>query len=369
MDVTSDHRSYSCTISAMSVMGIVPRIFRYRFIILFVTFIMFCGLCVLHILDKSDITFRDEDNHNLEAHFDMKKRRSYFGTHVDIIDIVNRKIQNRTVQLDGANPHPFRYMNNPGYCHFKSDNSRTILIIVKSTVRNVLLRQSIRITWGNITDESVKVVFMLGRNRSEHFHQEIVDKEATTHEDIIQEDFLDAYLNNTLKSIMSFNWAVQFCEKAQFLLFLDDDFIIDFPKIQDYIYSIPEREKETLFIGHRIARPVDRFPKSKWYISWEIYPYKYWPPYLAGGAYLTSMTVAKKFSYAFPYIDRLGIDDAWLGIVARNVRIYPQDHHYFHNHGRYSHLALVLQCCHTQKEMLDTWWQYNHNTSFRFGTL
>ncbi|XP_033760718.1 beta-1,3-galactosyltransferase 1-like [Pecten maximus] len=362
-------QAYNFTIYAMSVMGFVPKLLRSR--LTFLTVVMFVGICVLYTIDNFDVTYRYEENHNMESLINGP-RRSFFGLHVDVLKIVNRKFLNSTTQVEDiaiVNPHPFRYINNPGHCRYRNKGIRTILIVVKSTVRNVLLRRSIRKTWGNVSDENVKIVFMLGRNSSRYFQQDTIDTEAATYKDIIQEDFIDAYFNNTLKSIMSFNWAAQYCEDAQFLLFVDDDFLIDFPKIQRYIYSIPETDVATLFTGHRIAQPVVRDRESKWYLSWEAFPYKYWPPYLAGGAYLTSMPVAKKFSYAFPYIDILGIDDAWLGIVARNLRIYPQDHHFFHNNGRYSHLALVYQCCHTEKEMIDTWWQYKHNTNFRFGTL
>ncbi|XP_033761236.1 lactosylceramide 1,3-N-acetyl-beta-D-glucosaminyltransferase-like [Pecten maximus] len=317
------------------------------------------------------VNFREVENQNIESLMRSPKK-SFFGIHLDVRDIVDMKIKNSASELKTTglvNLHPFRYLNNPGHCQFKNNGMRTILIIVKSTVRNVLLRHAIRKTWGNIIDENVKIVFMLGRNNSRHFQQDTIDTEAAKYKDIVQEDFVDTYFNNTLKSIMSFNWAAQYCEDAQFLLFVDDDFLIDVPKIQNYIYSIPESDVATLFTGHRIIQPVVRDRESKWYLSWEAFPYKYWPPYLAGGAYLTSMPVAKKFSYAFPYIDMLGIDDAWLGIVARNLRIYPQDHHFFHNNGRYSHLALVYQCCHTEKKMLETWWQYKHSASFRFGTL
>ncbi|XP_069103948.1 beta-1,3-galactosyltransferase brn-like isoform X1 [Argopecten irradians] len=344
------------------------RLIRLRVLLILIVIVLLSKILLGITGTEKEMDMKKEDN-KIEAMM-QKSDRSFFGLHIDVRDIVNKKImKDASITADDVgvvNPHPYIYMNNPGHCHFKSDNSRTILIIVKSTVRNVLLRQSIRITWGNITDESVKVVFMLGRNSSENFQQDVINTEAARHKDIVQEDFLDAYFNNTLKSIMSFNWAVQYCEEATFLLFLDDDFLIDFPRIRKYIDSIPEADMATLFMGHRIVQPVVRDQKSIWFLPWEVFPFKYWPPYLAGGAYLTSMDVARKFSYAFPYIDILGIDDAWLGVVARNLRINPQDNHFFHNNGKYSHLALVQQCCHTQKQLLETWWQFRH-TDFRFG--
>ncbi|XP_021373343.1 lactosylceramide 1,3-N-acetyl-beta-D-glucosaminyltransferase-like [Mizuhopecten yessoensis] len=354
-------------IYAISFMGTWPKRLLSGVPLVIVAFLV--GLCFYLHVREEDIYSRGGDNRNVESWIHSSPpSRSFFALHVDILSIVNRQLLNLTTDIGEINPHPFRYINNPGHCQFNSNGLRTVLVLVKSTVRNVLLRQAIRTTWGNISEENVKIVFMLGRNLSNDL-QRTIDQEAARYKDLVQEDFIDAYFNNTLKSIMSFNWATQYCGNAQFLLFVDDDFVIDLPKIQRYIYSIPETDVETLFIGHRITQPVVRDQNSKWGLSSKVYPYKYWPPYLAGGAFLASMQVARKFSFAFPYIQSLGIDDAWLGIVARNVRVHPQDHHFFHNNGRHSHLALVYQCCHTQKEMLNIWWQHTHNTSFRFGKL
>ncbi|OWF40879.1 Lactosylceramide 1,3-N-acetyl-beta-D-glucosaminyltransferase [Mizuhopecten yessoensis] len=234
--------------------------------------IVLVGLCFLHIIDKSEIYFREEENHNVESWIQsLPESSSFFALHVDIRSIVDRKLLNSTTEIGGIgviNPHPFQFINNPGHCQFKSNGLRTVLVLVKSTVRNVLLRQAIRTTWGNISEENVKIVFMLGRNISNDL-QRTIDQEAARYKDLVQEDFIDAYFNNTLKSIMSFNWATQYCGNAQFLLFVDDDFVIDLPKIQRYIYSIPETDVDTLFIGQRITQPVVRDRNSKWSLSWK----------------------------------------------------------------------------------------------------
>ncbi|XP_060063868.1 beta-1,3-galactosyltransferase 1-like [Ylistrum balloti] len=367
-----------CCCNSMNAISFVvpfPSLLRHK-VTLVIIVILVVMLSVLHTIDgdiKPSFTVRREDNHNIEAWKHSMPGRPFFIQHRNIFTLADKKTVNSSTEIDEdlevVNPHPFRYINNPGHCQFTSENRRTLLVIVKSTVRNILLRQAIRKTWANISESNVKTVFMLGRNSSRLVQQEIIDEEAKQFQDIVQEDFIDAYMNNTLKSIMSFNWATQYCRSAQFLFFVDDDFIVDLPKILNYIYSIPQTDVQSIFTGQRIARPVDRNEHSKWGLSWDVFPHKYWPPYLAGGAYLSSMSVARKFTYAFPYIRRLGIDDAWLGIIARNVQVSPQDHHFFHNAGRYSHLALVYQCCHTPKEMINTWWQYTHNATFQIGKL
>ncbi|XP_021341489.1 beta-1,3-galactosyltransferase brn-like [Mizuhopecten yessoensis] len=362
-------RGYRCCLSAIYRIDTWSK--QHRACLACVFFIMLVGLCYLIFVDKSEIRFGKDENPNIVSWLPgLPESMSFLRLHLDIRRIVNRKLLNMTTEVDDIgviNPHPFRYIINPGRCKFKNHDVRPVLVIVKSAVRNVFLRHAIRTTWGNISEDNVKIVFMLGRNTSND-QQRTIDLEAAKYNDIVQQDFIDADFNNTLKTILSFKWATQYCENAQFVLFVDDDFVIDLPKILMYIYSIPEVDAETLFIGHRIIQPVVRDKRSKWALPLEVFPYKYWPPYLAGGTYLASMQVAKKFTCAFPYIQVLVKTDGWLGIVAMNVGINPQDNIFFHNNGRYAHLALVYQCCHTQKEMLHFWWQYNQKKSFRFWT-
>lgn len=330
--------------------------------------VMVTGICFIHNTDQ----WYDQGNRHISLSTSGGSRLTPANFYQsDIISVVQRKLINSSYigkSLTVINPHPYIYINNPLRCRFQKSDGRNVMIIVKSTVRNVRLRQAIRTTWGNLGSyASVRLVFTLGYNNS--VLQKVVDEEATRYNDIVQENFTDAYLNNTLKTIMSFNWAAQFCKDAEFLLFLDDDFVIDLPKILKYIYAIPPGDAANVFMGYLLDRPVDRGINSKWYVSWEQYPYEYWPHYLAGGAFIASMQVVMKFSFAFPYIKLIGIDDAWLGIVAKHVQIYPQDHYFFHNYGRYSHMAFVHQCCHTEEEMLKVWWQFSHNASFRFGAM
>jgi hypothetical protein len=62
---------------------------------------------------------------------------------------------------------------------------------------------AIRQTWANISDSSVKVIFTLGYSP---FLQEYINKESSMFHDILQENFIDDYNNNTLKTVMAFNY-------------------------------------------------------------------------------------------------------------------------------------------------------------------
>lgn len=216
------------------------------------------------------------------------------------------------------NPHPFSYTMLPKRkCNLKVRGNWTIIIIVKSDIRNVERRQVIRNTWGNTSNISdVSVVFMLG------VEDMPLSAEETKYEDVIQENFIDDYRNNTLKTIMGFNWAVKHCKTANYLFFVDDDYFVNVANLM----TLPNRckHKHNVYLGSITSNAIPyRDKDSKWYISWEDYPYDKWPPYIMGGAYIVSMKTARQFQIIFPYVKPIHMDDVFLGIVSHKLNIRP----------------------------------------------
>ncbi|XP_060075202.1 beta-1,3-galactosyltransferase brn-like [Ylistrum balloti] len=238
------------------------------------------------------------------------------------------------IQEPPINPHPFKYLHQPGPCKFNPNASRPLLIIVKSAVGNAVIRDGVRSTWGNINDLGIRLVFVLGVNTSDPELQRSVDREAELYRDIVQQDFIDIYQNNTYKTIMAFNWGVEQCPGAKVNYFVDDDYLVLLPNLLQYIRRMAPHNVENLFMGLLVphSRPFSD-PKSKWFVPLSEYQYDFWVPYLAGGAFLVSDKVMRKFVFAFPYVKFLRIDDSYLGIVAYKLGIKPQPNTLF-NYNR-----------------------------------
>lgn len=238
--------------------------------------------------------------------------------HTYITELGSWQAGNRSI----VNPHPHSYLNVPS-ATCKLNNGKEdpfLLIIVKSYVSNLGHREAIRATWGKILPPSVKLVFILGHI---DFMKLYVDIESKQYKDIVQEDFLDVYHNNTVKTIMGFNWAVTNCADSAFIYFVDDDYLVNVPKILKYLRSyMKARKGKDLYAGYRWEKA---YPKrsnvSKWYVSVDDYPCRIWPPYVGGGSILMSMDVASKMKDAFQYIKPIFIDDVYLGIVAAALGI------------------------------------------------
>ena len=71
-------------------------------------------------------------------------------------------------------------------------------------------------------------------------------EEYRTHGDIIQEDFVDSYMNLTLKTIMGIKWAQNYCSKASFILKTDDDIFVNIPLLMENLIELQGRR---IFFG------------------------------------------------------------------------------------------------------------------------
>ncbi|OWF55614.1 beta-1,3-galactosyltransferase brn-like [Mizuhopecten yessoensis] len=246
-----------------------------------------------------------------------------FPLDIDLENAVKDKIENGIkIPHRPINVIRRRYIYRPPACQFSNTTEDIpLLILVKSSIRNVFLRDAIRETWGKDLGESIKIFFLLGTSTS---MRDTIVMESDAYNDIIMGNFVDAYSNNTLKSIMGFNWAVNECSTADMILFIDDDHLPNMHNILSYLHSFDSEQLDDMYCGYRLNKGQVYRGRNRWGILRFTYPYQYWPPYLRGGAYLISQKIAKKFSIAFPYVKLIHVDDSYLGIVSLKLNILPQ---------------------------------------------
>ncbi|OWF44609.1 beta-1,3-galactosyltransferase brn-like isoform X1 [Mizuhopecten yessoensis] len=303
--------TYNTLATKMKIYSISKRQRVHVFIIVLVCFV----LTIVNVFSQDKETFVSYSEFTYPIEMDS------------MANLKDLKTPGKKSSLRFINPHPFQYIHFKKKCNFKESGKTSLLILVKSTVNNFHLRDAIRATWGKAIWKNVEIVYLLAYRATQ---QPEVDKEATLHGDIVQESFLDSYMNNTYKTIMGFNWAVQFCGQASHIVFVDDDHYLHIPNIFNFIDTLDKFNSDDLMIGNLITNgDPDRLKSSKWYVSSEQYPFDKWPPYLAGAVYLVSRDTANKMVLAFPYVKYLGIDDVYLGIVARKVGIRPEHENRF----------------------------------------
>lgn len=290
-------------------------------------------------------------------------------------------------------PHPpinelkynYRISNNKKCLDGNIHERVVILFVIKSALANEDKRNAIRKSWGwenRFSDVNIKRIFMLGMPR-DSFTQDKIDEESARNKDLVQGEFIDAYYNNTIKTIMSFKWVVQHCPKAQFIMFSDDDMYVSTKNLLkfirnpfnkrvgfrrrrdvDYIlrnsaYYHSEHSKVNslysdaknnsnerklmeldpvlsafdgrLFSGFVFQSTPMRHKSSKWYVTLEEYPYSKYPPYVTAGAYVLSYPALEDLYFTSMFTKLFKFDDVYLGIVAKKCRVSPlhNDNFYF----------------------------------------
>ncbi|OWF39809.1 Beta-1,3-galactosyltransferase brn [Mizuhopecten yessoensis] len=240
--------------------------------------------------------------------------------HIDLRKYVNSHLLNGSpFPVPPINPHPYTYVHRPPDCQYQTKDNLTIMILIKSYVKHTVQRYAIRETWGRPNlYPNVKVAFLLADVKRFQRH---VETEVAVYNDVIQQDFADHYWNNTLKTIMGFNWVTVSCPEAKIIIFADDDHLIHMQNILAFLRSFPTEKLSKLYAGYLIkSGSVSRVTVGMT-ISVNDYPYPYWPPYLRGGLFLMSQDMAQTFAMAFPYVKSLPVDDAYLGVVAYKLNI------------------------------------------------
>ncbi|XP_014238811.1 beta-1,3-galactosyltransferase brn [Trichogramma pretiosum] len=296
--------------------------------------------------------------------------------------------QNKKSDVHVINEYNYPYIKISNKC--MEAESLRIVFLVKSAMGNFNQRTAIRNSWGfekRFFDVPMKVVFVLGVNPGDSQIQHKVNTESAEFQDIIQADFIDSYYNNTIKTMMAFKWAVDYCSNSKFYMFVDDDYYVSVKNVLRFIRNptqYPQYLKDTtnlknprkgakrdsrnlhfnqkeiisdiksanvhlqiirnnveasrfkrqildfdlpddirLFAGFVFLSSPHRHKFSKWYVSLEEYPYDLWPPYVTAGSYILSKEALMDMYYGSMYTKHFRFDDIYLGLIAKKLDIEP----------------------------------------------
>ena len=161
--------------------------------------------------------------------------------HFLYINVIKQYPQVKAPRIVIKSNRTFKFIYNPAYkCNQRNPY---LLMIIKSQVGNFENRDALRRTWAQQDKFGlIRRVFSLGiPNLSGRFKKMIDAKlrdENRTFGDLIQQNFHDGYFNNTLKTMMGFQWAYEYCSNVHiyFLFFMSINFyIIDFYRPQGQV--------------------------------------------------------------------------------------------------------------------------------------
>ncbi|VDP77946.1 unnamed protein product [Echinostoma caproni] len=228
-----------------------------------------------------------------------------------------------------------------------------IVVVVKSCVRCQEDRRWARATymqlhlWGDFRIRFVFVTGIPARNYTGNIHFDGVSvnhrshgnekqdyeyserelfSEANKFDDILIGDFEDHYFSLTLKQAFIFRWISAFCtHESSLFLFLDHDFAVIPGNLIRLVRGFPAQILADLSFGirlqgHLVLRPIKEY-HNRWAISEDEFPWKYYPPYFGGHAYIKGINIVTDLAIASAFIRPLRAEDSHMGIMRYKMGI------------------------------------------------
>ncbi|KAF6769047.1 hypothetical protein AHF37_12258 [Paragonimus kellicotti] len=140
----------------------------------------------------------------------------------------------------------------------------------------------------------VRYLFLTGKQPGPQsaYVDEILQREFDCYGDIVQYNSLDDYRLLPKKQFIALSLVHHLCSHFPFVFMTDEDFLINIPKLTDYLLQVPSESRRSFVGGHlyKNMHPT-RDKGSKYYVQYYVYPNKTYPPFVAGGASLMSTSL------------------------------------------------------------------------------
>ncbi|XP_012737104.2 beta-1,3-galactosyltransferase 2 [Fundulus heteroclitus] len=247
--------------------------------------------------------------------------------HKAILDEINKNAESSSehpggLQYHQAFPQNYQFvMDNAEVC---KNNTPFLVLMVPVEPENVAARDAIRQTWGKDTmvqDKVVLTLFMLGLSGGGDVEE--LRQENEQHHDLIQSNFMDTYLNLTIKTMVIMDWLATRCPTAAYAMKVDSDMFLNIDNLV-IMLKTPGIPKMNYLTGMLMwNRPVVRSKNSKWYVPEELYPDSRYPTYTLGMGYVFSNDLPAKFVEVSKAIKPFNIEDAYIGMCIKKLGLSP----------------------------------------------
>ncbi|XP_063736903.1 beta-1,3-galactosyltransferase 1-like [Eleginops maclovinus] len=278
---------------------------------------------------------------------------------------VSTTLPPKGLQFHQAYPRNYHFiMDNKEVCKTKTP---LLVLLVPVAPKNVAARDAIRQTWGSSSEvrgDVVLTLFMLGLYRAADVDvvQEKLQQENLLHHDLIQSDFLDTYLNLTIKTMVIMDWLVTRCPEAAYAMKVDSDIFLNIDNLVMMLQK-PDIPKLNYLTGMLMwHRPVIRSKSSKWYVPVEMYPEPFYPTYTLGMGYVFSNDLPKKIVEASKSVNHFTIEDAYVGACMKKLGLSPrpppnpsQFRAYNQKYDRCQYSKIITYILGSPKQLVDYW--------------
>uniref|UniRef100_A0A8C9JU25 Hexosyltransferase n=3 Tax=Panthera TaxID=9688 RepID=A0A8C9JU25_PANTA len=244
-----------------------------------------------------------------------------------------------------------------------------LVLLVTSSHEQLFARTVIRNTWGkekNVSGKQIKTFFLLGATANKDLSR-LVAQESQQHRDIIQKDFMDAYFNLTLKTMMGIEWIHRFCPQAAFVMKTDSDMFVNVYYLTELLLK---KNRTTRFFTGFLK--LNEFPirekHNKWFVSKYEYPWDKYPPFCSGTGYVFSSDVAGQVYNVSESVPFIKLEDVFVGLCLAKLQIRLEELHseqtFFPNGLRFStcRFKKIVACHFVKPHHMLSYWQALENS-------
>ena len=193
-----------------------------------------------------------------------------------------------------------------------------VCVLVISAPDHVVERDAVRDTWGGLMTSmaGVRMNFVLGRSLDQRRMAQIHD-EANMYDDIILFDFIDAYEQLTIKSMMLLTWANRFCSNVDFIVKVDDDMLLNVYALIANLLVHKENGSHHIIGNDSGERLVN--PDNEWVLPHIQFPFKMVPSFMTGPIYALTSHATSRIAETSRYVPILRLEDVYVTGVVRKV--------------------------------------------------
>ncbi|CAG0914965.1 unnamed protein product [Notodromas monacha] len=242
---------------------------------------------------------------------------------VDIlpVSVMSRNYLNSIAEYYLVGDARISFVDLPSKTKFEDicDDSTDILILILTTPENKFFRKQLRRIWANKCNlgvHNIKAVMLMGhhpilsqatrevrgsmsslpppnqsfeykrRYRITH-HGYVVNasivRENLRHGDVVMVDQVESYKNLTYKVAAGFQWGHRYCPQAKFIGKVDDDVFLGTERLMLYLQGYDGGK--AIVGSHNMVYDPARWNASRWYVTYNDYPKRVYPPYSNGFTY------------------------------------------------------------------------------------
>merc|ERR1712048_596558 len=167
-----------------------------------------------------------------------------------------------------------------------------LIMAIKSMPSNRIRRDVIRETWAKVDllrGYRIKRIFLLGIENSTSLEK----GEAAEFGDILQADFDESFHNLTYKDYFFLSWFKSQPCQTKFVFKGDDDILLNTFLLKQLLNKYQDRVSEPFMMGSVLRnspRVTDK--SSKYFVSGDQYRGAYYPPYVSGGGFVMTTSLA-----------------------------------------------------------------------------